>query len=390
MAYTKLILKSNNIRVAYVLKFLSGLVFFLPVLALYFEKELFTLTNVALIFSIGAIAQTLLEVPTGAVADYMGRKKTLILSHISFIIALIFLFIGGNITLFIIYALFNALADSLWSGTMGALMYDTLKSEKKESFFKKVSGKASAFSHAGVAVGSIVSGYLAAVSLKLPILLTFIPAIVGLIATSLVIEPVYHRDEHKNIFAHLKKSASYFFINKQLLLIVVGLFFIAAVFNSLTALNPIWYQFKNIPIESFGWIAALLFTLAAIGYHESHKFSDWLGDKNAIMVTVLLPPITILTATFFDKYVSIALILLSPLFFGLRTPILDNLIHKNTESKHRATLISMVVLIKKSGYAIFAIILGYVAEAYTINVAFQLAALLLFVVPILYYFLKEK
>ena len=70
-------IKSKNIRLMYASTFISGMLFFLPILALYFEKNLFTITNVALIFSIEAIAVTLLEVPTGAIADLFGRKKHL-------------------------------------------------------------------------------------------------------------------------------------------------------------------------------------------------------------------------------------------------------------------------------------------------------------------------
>jgi len=147
--------ESNNIKIIYSLKFLDGLVFFLPILALYFEQSLFTITNVALIFSVRAIAQTVLEVPTGAMADLMGRKKTFIAAQISFLIALVFLSIGGSLTMFFLFALIDGFSRSLKSGTVSSLIFDTLKEEKRDNLFKKVSGTGSAIHHSGVALGSI-------------------------------------------------------------------------------------------------------------------------------------------------------------------------------------------------------------------------------------------
>jgi MFS family permease len=390
MANTNLDLKSKNISVIYGLKFLGGLVFFLPILALYFEEHLFTITNVALIFSIGAIAQAIFEVPTGAIADLFGRKKTYMLAKLSYIVALIFLIIGGNIIMFILFAIVDAFSKSLKSGTDSAIMYDTLKDENKEHYFKKVSGTASAISHGGIAIGSIASGYLAAISLSLPIKLTLIPAALALILTIFLEEPKYEKEEENNILMHLKSSAKFVFGNKQMLLIIAGMFFIAAAFDSIVALNPLWYRFKNIPIEAFGWISAIIFSLAALGYHQSHNFSEKFGDKRTIILTVIFPPMILLIATFFDKWLAVFFAILTPLFFGLRTPVLDHLIHKEVASSKRATVYSVAELVKKFALAIFAPFAGYVAELWTINVAFQMIAVMLFIVPILYLFLKEK
>ncbi|MAF99149.1 MAG: hypothetical protein CMH61_00910 [Nanoarchaeota archaeon] len=119
-------------------------------------------------------------------------------------------------------------------------------------------------------------------------------------------------------------------------------------------------------------------------------FRTKFGDKKAIMFTVIFPPITVLIATLLNKWLAVFFMLLSPLFFGLRTPILDHLIHKEVTSSMRATVYSVAELIKKLALAIFAPFAGYLAELYSINVAFQMTGIILFIVPILYFFLKEK
>ena len=374
-----------NVRLIYGINFLNNLIFFFPVLALYLENELFTLTNVALFFSFGAIMQTVLEVPTGIVADRLGRKHTLILSQLFFVLDTTLLVIGGHITVFLASAFFHAISRSLWSGTMDALLYDSLKSTNEHTLYKKVSGKSTAIAHMAIALSAVMGGYLAAVSLSLPIILTLIPVMLGLLLTFFVVEPRYHKDS--DAYTHVKQSFKSFIGNKQIVLIATGILLIAAVFDSFNALNPVWYSFKNVPIEMFGWITSILFVLASVGYHESHRFAQHFGDKHAIMLTTILPPITVLSATFFDRYTAIFFVLLSPIFFGLRQPILDHIVHKQTKSKNRATIMSIIALMKRLGQAVFVLIMGHLADLYTINVAYQAAAILLFIVPIVYSFL---
>jgi MFS family permease len=381
-------MRTKNISILNGLKFLEGLVFFLPVLALYFEQELFSLTNVALIFAVGALAQTIMEVPTGAIADLFGRRNSYILSKISGIVALVFLFVGGNLWMFLAYAVVDAFAKSLKSGTDTAIMYDSLKDGGQDDLFKKVSGKASAISHMGIALGSIASGYLAAVSLSLPVVLTFIPAGLALFLSLFLVEPTYEKEGH-TILSHLKSAGKFVLQSKQILLIVAGMFVIAAVFDSMVALTPIWFRFKQIPIEGYGWISAVIFGLAAVGYQQSHKFAKIFGDKKAIMLTTITPPITIFIATLLDKWLAVFFTILSPLFFGLRTPILDHLIHQEVGSSKRATIYSITELVKKMALAIFAPFAGYLADLFSINVAFQMFAGMLLLVPLIYYFLES-
>ena len=152
----------------------------------------------------------------------------------------------------------------------------------------------------GIALSAVIGGYLAAVSLSLPIIVTLIPVMLGLLLTFFLVEPRYHKDS--DAYTHLKQSFRSFIGNKQIVLIATGILMLAAVFDSFNALNPVWYSFKNVPIEMFGWITSILFVLASVGYHESHRFAQYFGDKPAIMLTTILPPITVLSATFFDRY----------------------------------------------------------------------------------------
>jgi len=383
-------IKSNNIRVMCVSSIIGGMLFFLPILALYMEKSLFSITNVALIFAIEAIAMAFFEMPTGAVADLFGRKKTMILAYISTLASLLFLYIGGSMLMFICYAILNAFGRSLASGTDSALIYDTLKEENKERHFKKIIGTYYALWPLGAAAGSIIGGHLAEISLSLPVLATSLPLSISLIILLYLKEPDYEKENHKNIFLHMKNTSQLILKNKQLLIIVTGLFLILAFGETLFALNPLFFEFKQIPIVYFGYISAICFFLSSVGHYLSHSISETLGDKATLLLCVFFTPLLFLFATLSIGFVAVSFFLMSTFFYGLRTPVIHHLMNQEVSSGKRATLISTSNFTGQLGVAIFAPFIGYLAELYTINTAFMISALILFTVPLLFLFLKGR
>lgn len=275
----KLGIKSNNILLMYFRHFLMGLVFFLPIIALYLEKDLFSITNVALIFAIGAISLTIFEIPTGAIADLFGRKKTLLLSNIILLISLIFLYIGGNMFMFVLYAVISAFANALYSGTESAIIYDTLKEKKKEKYYKKIIGKYSALWPIGAIVGSLIGGYLASISLSFPVLFTFIPQLIALILVFFLKEPKYEKETHKNIIKHMFESSKIIIKNNQLIILLVGGFIIWGFSESMHRLNSLFLQFKDIPIIYFGYVSAFIFGFSAEIRHSNFSTYYWLYGR---------------------------------------------------------------------------------------------------------------
>jgi len=123
-------IKSKNVAIVYLSMLASGMLFFLPIRTLYLEANLFSITNVSIIFAVEAIGIAIFEMPTGAIADLFGRKKTLVLSNLIHLLSLLILYIGGSMPMFIFYAIIHSFARSLSSGTEEALIYDTLKKQK--------------------------------------------------------------------------------------------------------------------------------------------------------------------------------------------------------------------------------------------------------------------
>jgi MFS family permease len=390
MFLSKLGLKSNNIILMYLSCVISGLIFFLPVRALYYEAELFTLTNVALIFAIEAVAFALLEVPSGAIADLFGRKRTLLFSFIMTLIGFSFLYIGGSMLMFILFALANSFGRSLSSGTDSALIYDTLKQEKKEKHFKKVIGTYHALWPIGASIGSIIGGHIANISLSLTVLYSLIPVVVSLALTLFVIEPKYEKEGHKNIFRHMFTSSKLVIHNKQLILLMSAGFVLWGMGEAVHLLGPIFFEFKNIPLVYFGYIGALVFGLSSVGHYCSHAVSEKLGNKNTLIVAAIGSPLVLFIATLIDRYLAVLVFVLGSVWFGLRNPVVHHMLNLEVGSSKRATVISLYNFMGQLGITVLIPFVGYLAELYTINTAFKISAGMMLIPVVLFLFIRDK
>jgi MFS family permease len=364
--------------------------FFLPIYALYLQHDLFTALNVAIILSVRTFSGMLFEIPLGAFADLFGRKKTLMLSGFVSVIALIFLSIGGSILIFIIYAILLALARSLLNGTDTALLYDSLKIMRRETNFQKIISINNGAWQTGAAIGSLVGGVLAAVSLRLPVYYTFIPYTLAFIVTFFILEPPYKKEIHRNVFLHMHNTAKLLVRNGLLTLFFATILLFA--FSEISFnFNSIFLNFKQIPLIYFGIVFALCFGLGFLSsFVSSHYLNKKFGDKKMLLVSIIMSPLMIVLATLSSGVTCIMFVILSSIFFNIRLPIIMDLYNKKTPSKNRATMLSCVSFGSTLGMALYAPMFGYMVDLYNISTAMQWTALFTVVAIVLVLFVKEK
>ncbi len=101
--------------------------FFDPFIMLFFREIGFTYFQIGILFSIREISNTILEIPSGIIADYFGRKNSMLFSFISYIISFIIFSISNNYYLFILAMFLFANGESFRSGTHKAMIVDYLK-----------------------------------------------------------------------------------------------------------------------------------------------------------------------------------------------------------------------------------------------------------------------
>lgn len=99
----------------------------------------------------------LCEVPSGMMADLLGRKRTLVCGGAFIISYNLLMVFAPNIFVVCLAMGLNALSNTMFSGTESALVYDSLKQADRESDYLSVSANSAQISMLATALGSLAS-----------------------------------------------------------------------------------------------------------------------------------------------------------------------------------------------------------------------------------------
>jgi MFS family permease len=132
----------------------------------------------------------LLEIPTGTIADFFGRRISLIYAPIVCIVGAIVYTSYPHIAIFLIGEVIWAVSYTLASGSDVALLYDSLKETGETKRSKAVISRLESFKLAGIVVGALLGAVIAKlINARVAFLLMVIPFSISLIIALSLKEP---------------------------------------------------------------------------------------------------------------------------------------------------------------------------------------------------------
>lgn len=140
--------------------FLKNLRFFEPFLFIFFLQKDLTYLEIGSLYAIREIAINIFEIPSGVIADALGRRLTLASTFMVYIISFLIFFIGQGFWLFAMAMLFYALADAMRSGINKALIVSYLVRTGQAGLRVDYYGHTRSWSQFGSAISSLLAGVL--------------------------------------------------------------------------------------------------------------------------------------------------------------------------------------------------------------------------------------
>jgi MFS family permease len=140
--------------------FLKNLRFFDPFILLIFRSYGLTYLQIGLLYSIRDIATNILEIPTGVAADSFGRRRAMVSAFLSYILSfLMFYFLRDILFLALAMVLF-AFGEAFRSGTHKALILAYLKEKGISDLKVAYYGLTRSASQLGSAVNALIAAGL--------------------------------------------------------------------------------------------------------------------------------------------------------------------------------------------------------------------------------------
>ncbi|MEZ8043924.1 MFS transporter [Vibrio sp. 10N.237.312.C02] len=419
----KEILNIPNVR--YFLMFRSSYFarFYYPIFTLLYLDYGLTLSQFAMLNVVWAATIVLAEVPSGAFADTLGRKKLVVLSSIVMFveIAMIALVPTGNPDLvfivFLINRILSGLAMALASGADEALAYDTLKEQGNEELWPRVLQiQLRVASTVGIFV-TLIGAAMYDVNFMANIFhflglsepestkdLMRIPVFATLFVAMIAIYAAINMREEKKVMpseqtklattiASLKLTADtgkWVLATPYVLFMLLYYSLFEHTSRMFLTMNSQYYLAIDIPIIYFGFIGAGISLLKIILAGQSRRLAESMEPKTFIVVMGLASMATYYWISLgWTIYGVIPALVLIFIIMTMNIFISYHL-NKKTESHNRATVLSFKGLMFNLGYGLIGILYAYyyklVSQGYTEQEIEQNLAFLASLSSFFYYF----
>lgn len=327
-----------------IINLLLGAGLYSSIEVIYLQSKDFSSYTISFLLLLIPLATAVLEVPTGILGDYLGRKKVFRLTFLSFFCSMIIIFFANNLLLFIIAYMFEALGYSFYSGNTEAILYEQCKKDGKDV------NKCLSNFYASLTIGYVISGMMVKIFsfcnddiLKLSIVLTIIIRFVA-VGLCFSICKINDLERTRKPVVILKEAFTYLKNDKASISICI--------YDALGRLQyylPVIYQpillNRGISISSI----AVIYSLSQLAQSISQKLAASLIEKIGISKIIKFAPIVqsigLLLLLVENSYIVIAGVLLVYSCISVKGQCTCLIRNKITSDETRVTFSSLISLV---------------------------------------------
>ena len=362
-----------NVRLFIAFKVLFNSRFYYPVFTILFLDFGLTVAQFSILNAVWAATIVLAEVPSGALADIIGRKRLLVFATFIMIVEIgIISFIPKAeplvvFVVFLVNRVLSGLAEAAASGADEAIAYDSLASEGNPDQWGRVLEVLIRFQSIGFIVAMSVGAAIydpvllekiclffglavklsQETTMRFPLYLTFVLAVLAFITTLKMEEPACDSSSpgcetkpvRKAFGLTLKAGLWILKTPFALSVILFGMLF-DGIIRMVVTLSSQYYRMIELPESVFGIIGSLIAVLGLIIPKMAKKIAENNSQSYALWTTVFLTVTGLGTMSFFWPYAGLipALITFSTMYFtGF---FVSYYVNQVTSSDQRATVLS--------------------------------------------------
>jgi predicted MFS family arabinose efflux permease len=356
---------ARDLRLFYFFRLLSTSYLFVPVSVAYALSRGLSLVEVMLLNTVYCSVVILTEVPTGAIADRVGRRATMMAGALAMVAACSVYALAHGFAWFAVAEGLAALSMTLCSGADSAYLFDLLNDHGRGDEYPRREGTASAWHQAGQALAFAAGGLLGAGNLMLPYLVTAAVASVAfLVALSMgeryvpvlkdrpALSPREYVAHVRDAFGAVRRSGP--------LLWVIA--YSAVVFVLLRATVYAYQPYlkeSGFDIAQTGLIYAAVYLVAAAVAHNYDGLRRWLAEP--MLVWMLLGTLVVTFVILGSIRGPWALVVMGvqAAANGLYSPLVKHLLQREIERSHqRATVLSVESMARRLAFGIFSPAVG--------------------------------
>ena len=335
-----------------------------------------SVTEIALYQALFNIATVVLELPTGLVGDFFGKKFSIQVG-----VLLLFFHTAGMLLLsgpfLVALSLVEALAYSLQSGSEQALLYEIVRNAGQGERFLTINARLLAAQSIATGVAIVLGSFIAQVSWSA---LYVCVSVFYLLQLSLLY-PIERTEtirsessgEERFDVAKIFRRETWCVGESAfaILLLLIGTSMLDGFYGSYYNLNQLVFDAFHVPVSIIGIFFGASYAVNATAYIAADFFSSRFGKRNTMLGSMLIEA---------GLFLILPWLASNPLcLFGLSMVLCflpevvyitsENLIQDGIADDLRATILSAASLVRALFSAMFFSVFGYVLGLYPIQMA---------------------
>lgn len=389
----------GNLRRFIVFRLFYSARFYYPVFTVLFLDYGLTLEQFAILNIVWALTIVLAEVPSGALADIVGRKRLVVFAAIMMVVEMVLIVfapIGASPLLFLLFLanrVCSGLSEAAASGADEALAYDSLKALGREDDWSQILQRTTQVVSVGFFMTMIlgafaydpnmVNGFLAAIGsewqlsnnlvIRLPVILTLITSFIVL-GTALGFHDIdVEGDESSDSqlltgkslldpFRKIVVAGKWTINHRFVLFVILAALALDSVGRQFVVLSSEYYRVIDIPVSWFGFIGA---GMSLVGIVNA-IFSRYLVTNHSPLFNFLTLSSLLMAGLiglgFAIPYYGVVFAVGAFAMMGMVQFQSSYYINKEVDSAHRATVLSFKGLALNLGLGFASLLYtGYVA-----------------------------
>lgn len=362
---------SQNILKLNIIKVAKWFMLTAPIMMLFYKDMGFNAEESFRLKAFYSISIVIFEIPSGYLADVIGRRKTIIIGSIFGTLGFVIYSLMSGYWPFLIAEMTLGFGMSCISGADSALLYDSLKSSGRESQYVKYEGQNFSVGNFAEALAGLTGGALAEISLHFPFYVQTGIAFIAVPASIMLVEPSMHSKRlamgMKDIWQVVRHSL---IDNRPLRWNIVFSSIIGAATLTMAWVIQLYLSHLGYREYQIGMAAMVLNVVVGITTLYAYKAERYLSPTFTVWATTLIITGSFLTAGLFQSGWMMGCFVLFYVARGIATPVLKDYVNQITASNIRATVLSIRSLLIRAVFAIVAPFFGWITDHLSLGEAF--------------------
>ena len=378
----------RNIPANYLFTLFSNIQFTSGLWMIFLAKNGFSLIELGLLESIFHISSMIFEIPSGALADLIGRKACRLAGRVSLFISLVIMYTADGFVMQAVGFAFCAFAYNLESGAGEAFIYDSLKNLGIETRYKKIAGIIEVFFQTGMIISFVIGGFLASgIGYLYVFLFSGCSVIISFFIGLSFEEPERGLDEqgHKSFAAFgriLVDSVRLVRKRPRIVFLIVISETILTFTTSLFFFLQNYFKSAGREESYIGIIYALASALSALSSLAAGKIEALFGERRLLIFLPILLAVCLWGIGLTD-YMAVFFVI-TGFIEGVTFIVISDYLNIMIPSEIRATVLSFRSMAFSMIMAVLFPLIGYAAEFLSFKTAFLIMAVAATVMALAY------